>query len=178
MSWAFVCLQPYKDKIWTYYANNDDSKTDITIDGEKLIAPKGYTVKNATTNGNSLIVEYIKNKQYPKTYKECCEVLGINTMANDAQGYKADDIIHFQELIICRDAYWKIAGKQMGLSGSWAPDLTDIKSNKYAITNAYNGIKFELYGTYNGILVFPTKEIRDIFFKNFKNLIEKCKEFL
>ena len=36
-------------------------------------------------------------------------------MDNDAQGYKADLIIRFQELIIARDAYWKIAGEQMGL---------------------------------------------------------------
>ena len=44
------------------YKEDTYSRPDITIDGEKLIAPNGYTVKNATMNGNSLMVEYIKNK--------------------------------------------------------------------------------------------------------------------
>ena len=28
------------------------------------------------------------------------------------------------------------------------------------------------------LLVFPTKEMRDTFYKNFKDLIEQCKELL
>ena len=31
---------------------------------------------------------------------------------------------------------------------------------------------------YNHILSFPTEEMRDAFYENFKDLIELCKEFL
>ena len=181
-------LQPYKEetKNERKYPElrldpSDDDKlaTEATWDGIKMLPPDGYLIGKITEVDNGLLVEFAKKQpQYPKTYEECCQILHTSCSRISTPGYRECQISLFQELIICRDAYWKIAGKQMGLSGSWAPDLTDIKSNKYAITNAYNGIKFELYGTYNGILVFPTKEIRDIFFKNFKNLIEKCKEFL
>ena len=115
-------------------------------------------------------VERIKPK-YPKTYKECCEVLGINTKSNDAQGYKADDIICLQELLIYRDAYWKIAG-------DWNP-IWDINIQiKYLITRWNDNIIKETYFTKDCILAFPTEEMRDAFYENFKDLIEKCKEFL
>lgn len=142
------------------------------LDEVELILPDNWKFKQK--DGKMFVVR----EQYPKTYEECSKILHTSCSRISTPGYKECQISLFQELLICRDAYWKIIGEEMGLSGSWNPDLTDVKQNKYAITNVYNEIKFELYGTYNGILVFPTKEIRDIFFENFKDLIEKCKEFL
>jgi hypothetical protein len=178
-------LQPYKEAIYTDYAIDDNSKTDITIDGEKLIVPKGYTVKNATTNGNSLIVEYVKNKpQYPKTFEECCNMLGCK--ANDfftnfnhngcdieISDYedKIDDLLqNFRKLIYCRDAYWKIAG-------NWEPDWTD-NSDKYFICYLKNELWMSNIRDCNRFLVFPTEEMRDAFFENFKDVIEACKDYL
>lgn len=171
-------LQPYKEEIWTYYANNDDSKTDIIINGEKLIAPNGYTIGNATSNSNKLIVEYIKNKpQYPKTFEECCNVLQTYCTVFSRYGYKEEQIALFQKLLICRDAYWKIKGEEMGLSEPWKPDWNDVNF-KYCIKGI--GKKIERVSEMNiiCILAFPTKEMRDAFFENFKDLIEQCKEFL
>lgn len=183
-------LQPFKEEIkaedrleiYTDHAI-DDSKTDITIDGEKLIAPNGYTVKTATMDGNNLIVEYIKNKpQYPKTYVECSQI--INKVAKTTHeldiAYNPNLIYDFQELLICRDAYWKIAGEEMGLSGSWAPDYTSTnRLEMHFIYCTSNEISYgqAIYPT-NKILIFPTRELRDAFFENFKDLIENCKEFL
>lgn len=181
-------LQPFKeeikaeDRLETYAdpAIDNDSKTDIIINGEKLIAPRGYTVKNATTNGNSLIVEYIKNKQYPKTYAEYSQI--INKVAKTTNelniAYKPDLIYDFQKLLICRDAYWKIAGKEMGLSKPW-----EIPTNElvyYIYYDFKNNMISKLSGILyqNDILVFPTKEMRDAFFENFKDLIQGCEEFL
>lgn len=176
-------LIPYKEEIKTEdrleiyadHAIDNDSKTDIIINGERLIAPNGYTIGNATRNSNKLIVEYIKNKpQYPKTYNECCNVLRINPKSsNDAQGYKADDIIRFQELLIARDAYWKLAG-------DWE-EKRKKEINHYVIYSTLNGglVKDCLSCTMvKHLLDFPTEEMRDAFYENFKDLIEKCKEFL
>ena len=114
---------------------------------------------------------FVKKKpQYPKTYKECCDVLGLNTMDNDAQGYKVDLIIRFQELIIARDAYWKIAG-------DWRPEFRFGKK-KYCIMTKDNKVISATVEETNRILVFPTAEMRDEFYENFKDLIEYCKELL
>lgn len=61
----------------------------------ELIIPYNQEIVNI--DGRYILRD--KKPQYPKTYKECCEVLGLNTMTNDAQGYKEDLIIRFQELI-------------------------------------------------------------------------------
>jgi hypothetical protein len=139
--------------------------------------PDGYEF-DTVYNGN-IILKPIK-PQYPKTYKECCDVLGLNTMDNDAQGYKANLIIQFQELIIARDAYLKIAGDELGLGKPWKPDwLSGRKEEKYCIGTQNNEIwhDFSEYGG-NEILAFPTMEMRDAFYENFKDLIEQCKELL
>jgi hypothetical protein len=112
-----------------------------------------------------------KKPEFPKTYEECCRVLGITDRENGYCGHKWELLGAFQELLICRDAYWKFAG-------DWKPDWTDESNLKYIITfREYNvklgGIWFE-----NFILAFPTEEIRDKFYENFKDLIEKCKELL
>lgn len=121
---------------------------------------------------------FVKKSKYPKTYKECCDVLGLNTMANDAQGYKEDLIIRFQELIIARDAYWKIAGKEMGLDKPWKPDWTNFKVNKFCIGVDRNITSSCDKVTGNKILAFPTAEIRDAFYDAFKELINEVKELL
>lgn len=173
-------LQPYKEEICTYYAIDNDSKTDITIDGEKLIAPNGYTIGTATRNGNSLIVEYFKNKpQYPKTYGECSQI--IKKVAKTTHeldiAYNPNLIYNFQKLLICRDAYWKIAGDQMKLSNSWEPCFKD-DSDKYFICYVKDEVWKSNIRDCNKVLVFPTEEMRNAFYENFKDLIESCKELL
>lgn len=115
--------------------------------------------------------------QYPKTYKECCDILGLDTMENDAQGYKRLLIMRVQKLIICRDAYW------MGfIGGPWCPiyeiDEDGTGTFKFCIKNM--GGKIEMVETVeaNTILAFPTAEMRDAFYKNFKESIERSKELL
>lgn len=118
-----------------------------------------------------------KKPKYPTTYMECSDVLGLNTMDNDACGYKADLIIHFQELYIARDAYWKIAGEEMGLGGPWEPDDNDVV---YSIVRTKNtlGLSDALWGGNCNLLEFPSEEMRNAFYENFKDLIENCKELL
>ena len=122
-------------------------------------------------------VNTIRQPQYPKTYKECCEVLGLDTMDNDAQGYEANLIICFQELLIARNAYWKIAGKQMGLDKPWEPDFKD-DSDKYFICYLKDEIWKSNIRDCNRFLVFPTEKIRDEFYENFKDSIKICKNLI
>jgi hypothetical protein len=85
---------------------------------------------------------------------------------------------NLNKLIICLDAYWKIAGEEMGLDNPWEPDWKHLNRKFYCIYNSKNNIvKNVTYGE-NKILAFPTEEMRDAFYENFKDLIESCKELL
>lgn len=87
------------------------------------------------------------------------------------KGYKGDLIIRFQELLIARDAYWKIAD-------DWKPDWLNAEQDKYVIFTHNNAICSNRYVLGHYILAFPTKEMRDAFYENFKELINECKSLL
>ena len=121
-------------------------------------------------NGKWFVVK--KKLEFPKTYEECCRVLGITDKENGYCGYKWELLGSFQELLICRDAYWKLAG-------DWKPDWEDKNELKYCIENRYDkGIYYDVLAHTQKILAFPTIEMRNTFYENFKDLIEKCKELL
>ena len=120
-------------------------------------------------------------KKYPKTYDECCEVISINrhdVEIDIPQPYQ-QNISHFFSLLICRDAYWKIIGEEMGLSEPWKPKYISLVNNEYFTIHTFNNEIIKSGTSHrNAILAFPTEEMRDVFFENFEDLIEKCKEFL
>ena len=116
-----------------------------------------------------------KKPVYPKTIAECRKIID-NTADYKLCGYRHELLYDFQNLLICRDAYWKIAGEQMGLSGSWKPNWSDTNEEVYGIqlsTDDTNMIYHE-----SASFTFPTEEILNEFCKNFKDLIEQCKELL
>jgi hypothetical protein len=119
-----------------------------------------------------------KQPQYPKTYEECCEVLGYSGNYNmilttdiDCKLFNA-----LYRIKVCRDAYWKIAGEQMGLGKPWEPDW----ENEICHTISYDGVNIKCY-YYTDVyskFAFPTEEMRDAFYENFKDLMNDCKELL
>ena len=123
------------------------------------------------------VKKYRKSNQYPKTYGECRDALSLGE--DDklyTKGYKASLIQDFHKLIICRNAYWKIAGEQMGLGKPWRPSKYE---NVYCIFRFKGDIVKDnfVFGD-SLILEFPTEEMRDAFLENFGHLIELCKELL
>ena len=113
-----------------------------------------------------------KTSIFPKSYEECCKILS-ETAEYDYKLYKPGSIFCLQKLLICRDTYWKLAG-------DWEPDWTDNTTNKYIIHCFGNEITKDVAfkAQKNSILAFPNEEIRDIFYNNFKSLIEECKDLL
>ena len=147
-----------------------------------LPCPNGYIFKDE--NGNIInatkIVLEKKKKEYPKTYEECCKVIDYALEGETIIGYKASLLRSLQKLLICRDAYWKIAGEEMGLGKPWEPDWDDDEwPDMYYISWSGKYLDKEKgYPCCNMILIFPTEEMRDAFYENFKELIEQCKELL
>ena len=79
--------------------------------------------------------------------------------------------------MICKLVYWKIAGEQMGLDGPWEPNWTTFEGMPAIFRFRYN-IVCDSIKNQHCLLVFPTEEMRDAFYTNFKELIEQCKELL
>lgn len=119
----------------------------------------------------------LKKPKYPTTYEECWkvrfEVEGETTIDefHHVSGYYSEALGALQKLFCCRDAYWKIAGEEMGLDGPWKPDYTDLNSITYY--GLFNELKYSIINPSQ--FIFPTVEMRDAFYKNFKYLIEICK---
>ena len=122
-------------------------------------------------------VERIK-PQYPKTYEECCKIKQSDPKFYVDTHFYSDTLELLYKLLICRDAYWKIAGEQMGLGKPWKPDWSTESEVKYVIEVYRDNIRTNSQGYSNTTLSFPTVEMRNAFFENFKKEIEDCKELL
>lgn len=123
----------------------------------------------------------LKKPKYPTTYVECCEVLGYDNRETYCVCHTGANERLFESLYclkVCRDAYWKIAGEQMGLGKPWEPDWKNGAETKYTIVYSCSMILNGATNLENKILAFPTEEMRDAFYENFKELIESCKELL
>ena len=154
---------------------------DIAYDVETYNSSAAYNPKPSLTNS----IEK-KKKEYPKTYEECCKILdfcgeyffttyedGIHFPGEENNIYqilKSTSIL--TKLLICRDAYWKIAGEEMELGKNWEPDYNDF--NKAFSMYCLCG-KFGLSVINPLQFVFPSKEMRDEFAENFKKDIDSCK---
>ena len=169
-----ITLQEAKDKAKAPNLKGEDYSNKRF--GYKI--PDGYEFD--TINNGKIILKPIKPK-YPKTYVECCEVIANSKPYAMNEHYTdVNKLLQtLQTLFICRNAYWKIAGEEMGLGKPWESPLPSLFETVYCIRRKNNEI---IKGAYRGgkseILEFPTEEMRDAFFENFKDLIEQCKELL
>lgn len=150
--------------------------------------PEGYQFVDENGNVINATKIVLEKKKYPKTYEECCELLGAMkdrhyffTKKDKEDSPDEVRILNIlddmRRLLICRDAYWKIAGEEMGLGKPWEPDLTD-NVTKHCIEFRDCGVCKVTYSYTSRILTFPTEEMRDAFYEAFKDLIETCKELL
>lgn len=158
----------------------EEAKTYWDSIKDAWICPEGYIFKDE--NGNVInamkIVLEKKKKEYPKTYEECCKVLGYDDRETYCVCHTGANERLFERLYslkVCRDAYWKIAGEEMGLGKPWEPTKDEMV---YSIYRHSNKIGTEMFLGKSVTFEFPTPEMRDTFKKNFDPDIEICKEFL
>ena len=188
-NWFIVMAELPTGQISNHYEMKDWDLFDIP---EKEIANEwdGHTPKDVAERLRRFLTPKPK---YPKTYEECCKVLdfcgeyffttyeeGIHLPENNNvvkihQILKSTSIL--TKLIICRDVYWKIAGDEMGLVKPWEPDWNSLEP-KYTISVSKNSVKLIWEQYYHRVFAFPTEEMRDAFYENFKKEIEICKELL
>ena len=200
-SWLDASLMQYYKEEKTFPPYMD---YDITITNEEAVKnviqipefPKTINLTQSNVNEIEVILGnyefilkdgktyFVKNQpKYPKDLDECYSVLRIpgeeRYVEIDNPVFSNKSIRSFIELLICRNAYWKIAGEELGLDKPWEPDWNDCAQRKFGLYTLENEIRcINLQVLKNIILVFPTEEIRDTFYENFKDLINQCKELL
>lgn len=183
------------DLVERHYMNNMEEKDKAKapdIKGEDYSGKRfGYKIPDGyefdVVVDGKIFLKPIKPK-YPTTYEDCCKVLGISYRAQLSYTYpdvergniyltKEKHLLDaFMKLRICRNAYWKIAGEEMGLDKPWEPDYR-YRNEYYSIY--YNGFSIIQSNSFEAhTFIFPTEEMRDAFYENFKDLIEQCKELL
>ena len=166
-NWFIVMAELPTGQISNHYEMKDWDLFQIP-EKEKANVWDGHTPKDVAER----IRVFLNPKpKYPTTYEECCKVLNLTPCYNVAYDYyRGEELDALYHLLICRDAYWKIAG--------WKPDYTSLEYKYYI--NTYRGkIDEKDYTMHcNHILTFPIPEMRDAFYENFKDLINDCKELL
>lgn len=169
-------LQPYKEETMeekgTLVQIDLTRELCIANEVEVILGDYEFVLKDGKTY-------FAKKKpQYPKTYEECAQILLERASVRNDIGHKGDLLIALQRLLVCRDAYWKIAGEQMGLGEPWKPNWLNTEQDKFVLYTHNNSICSNCFSLGNNILAFPTAKMRDAFYENFKDLIEDCKELL
>ena len=188
-------LQPYKEE--TMEEKEPEPKAPILsnrydyAEGKcGYVIPDGYEFDYIKEGFQTEIILKPKKPTYPKTYEECCNVLmgktdfqdfslvltKLSTNINEENSISPEppyitSINNLYKLLICRDAYWKIAGKELGLDKSWKPDWDNLSTTHESIK-----INKGCFTYSSRVLVFPTPEMRNAFYENFKELIQECKE--
>ena len=160
-----------------FFNHKKEESIEEKLEQITLDIPDGYEFFGINDNNKVVLT---KQTQYPKTYEECCDVLNIAYPYFDAvdycicaSSYKNELFGKLKKLLICRDAYWKIAG-------GWEEKRKE-KAMHYVIYSTLLGevVKDTMPNCIaNYLLDFPTEEMRDAFFENFTELIENCKELL
>lgn len=141
------------------------------MDNDKIITfeiPKGYKFKQRISD--EFVFEKMNDR--PTNIEEASEIISIFQSEN----YRKKQLEALQRLLIFRDAWWKMAD-------DWKPDYNDCTEDKYFSTKFFiyvyrNEIHFGSCELTHHLLAFPTAEMRDAFYENFKDLIEICKELL
>lgn len=182
-NWFIVQAELPTGQISNHYEMKDWNLFEVPVK-EKANTYDGHTPKDVAERLRKFLTPQPK---YPKTFKECCDVvnaspyvkLAYNIADGQTYSYDVDNLYVYEnlrQLRICRDAYWKIAGEQMRLDKPWKPNITDVVFTIMRIEGIVVSTG-EMYGQ-SSILEFPTEEIRNAFHENFKELIEECKELL
>lgn len=144
--------------------------------GASMTRPEGWEfVSESGEVIDASKISLRKKSTFPRSYIECITVLYPDGDTWD-EGME-DLMIRFRGLIECRNAYWKIAGEQMGLGKPWK---YDCNSKQYTPAIIYrDGYIQKVEVSYrNVIFAFPTEEMRDMFYEDFREELEFCKELL
>lgn len=137
------------------------------MDNDKIITfeiPKGYKYRQRIFD--KFVFERMNDR--PTDIIEALEILDLSMLMEG--NYRKEQLIALQQLLIFRDAWWKMAD-------DWKPDWEE-DDIKYCLRFMNNSITKNHSEVGSYVLAFPTAEMRDAFYDAFEELISEVKELL
>lgn len=155
------------------------------METKEIIIPQGWEIDKV--DDNKILLKRSK-KELPNRWEECIAKIKdlecidsngdidevdfnfgiIYDHVNDVPKGLGKPILALMQLLVCREVYRQ----------GWKPDWTNGDENKYCIINDIDKIT-KITCLFNSkVLSFQSKEIRNKFLENFKDLIEEAKELI
>ena len=114
------------------------------------------------------VKEFVSNRPSDNILTRWAEICNLIEITEDYATAEYWKHIYFMQLILLRDIYRQ----------DWKPDWTDVMIYKYCISTFNNELVKMKNKDIGKVLSFQTERIRNLFFENFRDLIEECKEFI
>ena len=152
----------------------------------KIQAPEGYEIDKENSTFEKIVFKKVEN-ELPEKWEDLGKISGyyisngsyikdcsiINNFSSEDKNVfptkeEAEACLALAQLCQLRDRY----------NDGWKPDWRTGSEIKYCIIVDENKIVESQYITLNQILSFKTKELRDKFLENFRDLIETAKPLL
>ena len=147
-----------------------------------IIAPEGYEIDKENSTFEKIVFKKIN--ELPKTWEDLKYISGayisalsyIDTINSIETIPSAKNIFPTKELAEAALALAQLLQLRDRYNGDNKGFI--FLENNYCIYNNRNSIHFNIYANTNSLLAFRTRELRDEFYNNFKDLIEIAKPLL
>lgn len=151
----------------------------------KIQVPGGYEIDRENSTFEKIVFKKVE-KELPKRWEDLMGVSGFyidsNSKVNVFRGCfakeetknifptkeEAEACLALAQLCQLRDRY----------NNGWKPDWEDVRQSKWCIDFFQDDINEVTHLSARRVLAFKTKELRDEFLENFKDLIETAKPLL
>jgi len=150
----------------------------------KIEIPNGFEIDKDNSTFEQIVFKEIK-KQLPKTWEDFISFDGFyvnynsNVLETKENSCKEENknIFATEEQAKASIALAQLSQLREVYRNGWVPDWLDDKY-KFCIELYANEINKDYYYSQNNFLSFQDKETRDLFFENFKDLIEQAKPLM
>lgn len=149
----------------------------------KIEIPQGYEIDKEKSTFESIVFKEIK-KRLPKNWEELDRVQGYyiqsNSRVNQSSVSATDEntnVFATKEQAEAAVAMAQLSQLMKVYNNGWKPDWNDDEF-KYCIYFIGNDIREESLQNSRTFLSFKDEEIRNLFFENFRELIEQAKPLL
>jgi len=147
--------------------------------------PDGFELKKVSDTEYQIVK---KELELPNTWEEFCEKYPLKkdkcyidnfyikyTYPRDRNSYGDLNVLPNEKYAEAVRALCQLIQLIDCYRQGWKPNWTNSRYDKYCILFQEGDVKFDLNAQRSYIFAFQSKEIRDKFYNNFKDLIEKVK---
>ena len=151
----------------------------------KIQVPQGYEIDKEKSTFEKIVFKKVE-KELPKSWRELVSVNGyyvdknskVYNCINHTTAYDNRNIFPTEEEAKACVALAQLCQLRDRYNDGWKPNWRTGSKIKYCIIVDENKIVESQYITLNQILSFKTKELREKFLENFRDLIEIAKPLL